>query len=243
MSLDPLERRGMSGEMITKLEGISVKNFRGIRETTIRGFSDINVFIGRNGSGKSTLLEAIYLASSFIEKMDPLISQLKINVITRRRVERDMKVNREILWYGLETGNPIQLTLFFTSDKEMNLELYAWEREGRLIMNLDMISEITARIPRDRYTHFNYSDSVLININTKVYATDATLKNYFFKIFEGEINLLSNVTFIDERTLRHPEIMERKIWPKILSKRLDKRIIEIVRRAMRNVQRICHIFQ
>ena len=243
MSLDPLERRGMSGEMITKLEGISVKNFRGIRETTIRGFSDINVFIRRNGSGKSTLLEAIYLASSFIEKMDPLTSQPKIDIITRRRVERDMKVNREILWYGLETGNPIQLTLFFTNNKEMDLELYAWEREGRLIMNLDMISEITARIPRDRYTHFNYSDSVLININTKVYATDATLKNYFFKIFEGEINLLSNVTFIDERTLRHPEIMERKIWPKILSKRLDKRIIEIVRRAMRNVQRICHIFQ
>jgi len=43
------------------LKGISIRNFRGIEESEIKGFSQINVFIGEFGSGKSTILDAIYL--------------------------------------------------------------------------------------------------------------------------------------------------------------------------------------
>jgi len=43
------------------LTGIFIRNFRGIRESKIEGFNQINVFIGEFGSGKSTILDAIYL--------------------------------------------------------------------------------------------------------------------------------------------------------------------------------------
>ncbi len=219
-------------ERITKLEGISIKNFRGIKETTIRGFSDINIFIGRNGSGKSTLLEAIYLASSFVKKIDPFTSKLKIDLITTRRSDRNVQrmVNRDILWYRLATENPIQLTLFFTNGKKMDLELHAQEPEGRLWIHMNKIYEVLGKVRKD-YTHFNYSDSMLFNINTGVHGTDISIKNAFFNTFKSEIELLSDTILVDERVLRQPIVMERKVWPKILSKRLDRRIIEIVRQA------------
>lgn len=42
-----------------RLESVTIKNFRGIREGEIKGLVDVNVLIGRNNCGKSTVAEAI----------------------------------------------------------------------------------------------------------------------------------------------------------------------------------------
>lgn len=43
------------------LENIKIENFKGIKNATIEGFTQINVFIGKHGCGKSSLLDAIQL--------------------------------------------------------------------------------------------------------------------------------------------------------------------------------------
>ncbi len=213
-----------------KLDGISIRNFRGIRKADLKDFSDINIFIGRNGSGKSTLLEAIYLVSSFADRKDALTSEYKTDIITKRRVDHQKAgVNKDVLWYNLETENPIQITLFFTSGRKMKLEMYSHVAGGRLLMNINEIKRIIG--VQDIFTHFDYSDATLFNVNTGESSVSALIKNEFFNEFRDEIKILSSVLLIDERLMRHPEIMEQKIWFKILSKRFDKKIIKIIQQA------------
>ncbi len=42
-----------------QLRSISMSRFRGVREGSIQGLTDVNLFIGRNNSGKTTVAEAI----------------------------------------------------------------------------------------------------------------------------------------------------------------------------------------
>ncbi|MFT3881410.1 MAG: AAA family ATPase [Gemmatales bacterium] len=42
-----------------RIESLSIKNFRGIRQGAVEGLADVNVFVGRNNSGKTTIIEAI----------------------------------------------------------------------------------------------------------------------------------------------------------------------------------------
>ncbi|MHA1589565.1 MAG: hypothetical protein ACTSVA_03045 [Candidatus Njordarchaeales archaeon] len=56
------------------------------------------------------------------------------------------------------------------------------------------------------------------------------LKRDFSRALRDEIELLNEIILIDERTLGRPQLLEQNIWPKILAKRLDKKIIEILRK-------------
>lgn len=47
------------------LTAFTVENFRGIRQGTVSGLTDVNVIIGRNNSGKTTLLEAMHRGTAF----------------------------------------------------------------------------------------------------------------------------------------------------------------------------------
>lgn len=44
-------------------EELSIKNFRGIRQAEIKGFSQVNLLLGKNNCGKSSVLEALFLIS------------------------------------------------------------------------------------------------------------------------------------------------------------------------------------
>jgi uncharacterized protein len=54
------------------LTSFTVENFRGIRQGTVNGLTDVNVIIGRNNSGKTTLLEAMHRGTAF-GMQNPLI--------------------------------------------------------------------------------------------------------------------------------------------------------------------------
>jgi len=50
------------GEAPKVVEGLEVKNYRGLRRASLSKFAGINVLVGRSGSGKSSVLEALYIA-------------------------------------------------------------------------------------------------------------------------------------------------------------------------------------
>src|SRR3972149_6992663 len=64
------------------INGIVIKNFRGVSEGKIDDFENLNIFIGKNNSGKSTLLDALAL----------LIDPRNISTIVKRRG-----------WFGLDS--------------------------------------------------------------------------------------------------------------------------------------------
>ncbi len=45
--------------MVIRLQSLTIKNFRGIRDAQIEGLTDVNVLVGRNNSGKTSAIEAI----------------------------------------------------------------------------------------------------------------------------------------------------------------------------------------
>lgn len=50
--------------MTRRLDSLSIKNYRQLKDIQIEGIGDINLIVGQNNSGKSTLLDAIRLLSS-----------------------------------------------------------------------------------------------------------------------------------------------------------------------------------
>jgi hypothetical protein len=47
------------------IESAEIQNFRGFKETELKGLSRVNVVVGDNGVGKTALLEGLFLASAF----------------------------------------------------------------------------------------------------------------------------------------------------------------------------------
>ena len=91
---------------------ISIKGFRGIREGVVEGLSQFTVLIGRNGSGKSSILEAAYLASAYVDGRDAVRREYKLNYLVRRRGARgEWARSRQVLWYSMDTGKPIEIEL------------------------------------------------------------------------------------------------------------------------------------
>ncbi len=42
------------------IQSVRIKNFKNFKDTTIDGFTKLNIITGENNAGKSNLLEALY---------------------------------------------------------------------------------------------------------------------------------------------------------------------------------------
>jgi AAA15 family ATPase/GTPase len=107
----------MAGVLMIQLQSIAVRNFRGIREGKIDGFTDVNLFVGRNNSGKTTLIEAITRIATigglridvFGRDVEQLWQQARSSGLGQGGVGGMMDDGQSLLWFRQDKGNEIAL--------------------------------------------------------------------------------------------------------------------------------------
>ena len=155
------------------LNAIAVRWLRGIKQVTIDGLSEVNVFIGRNGAGKSTLLEAIYLASSWANPRDELRDMPKLDYVVFRRGGRGGWSNaRDSLWYFMETDREIEIDMVFNSGRRLEFRALHFAGSDRAI-GLKLSEEMKKAVepihrwePEYRYNLYN---NVILNARARTF--------------------------------------------------------------------------
>lgn len=193
---------------------VHISGFRGIREGHLGDLKQITILVGRNGVGKSSVLEALYLISACAESKDVVRGVEKLDYVVRRRGGRgDWDSSHGLLWYMGDTEKPI----------EVRIGLKGATHEF-------IIAPVGGVSKPVRLKERNY----LIDLET--YRLSEGIENIYRMHYVelpseyGEIRkFLSGILFIDWFITRHPEIVEKYAWPRLLAKRLDKRIVEFLK--------------
>lgn len=100
---------------MVRLHTLEMSWFRGIREGSLSGLTDVNLLIGRNNSGKTSIAEAIYrLGRQFYEgSADSLGRRFDIYWSQVRNEEGEYP---QTLWYRGDLSNVVKLSAFFVKD-------------------------------------------------------------------------------------------------------------------------------
>ena len=218
------------------LKSLYIRNFRGIKEAEIEELTDVNIFIGRNGVGKSSILEAIYLASSWAEPMDPIREKvLKANYIIMRRSGRgNWDTYRDVIWYAKDVKKDIEIILRFASSKELKLKTFyetttlrspVWFEASK-----EILSEISGSKETPKILYYTLDTNILWDPEIKGYSTSVSsnvVREKVFERFRDEIEFLRNTIFLDNKI--SVKDVEERIWQKILDNRLDKVITNLVK--------------
>ena len=212
------------------IRSIIVKNLRGIKKCVIDDLRDVNIFIGRNGAGKSTILEAIYIASAFANKYDELRNVYKLDYVVQRRGGRgSWNSFRDTLWFLKDVDKNIIIELKFSTGNTLRFTLingvvpplHVWpillEVPRKVIYPYEEGVVYIGRDSSDRLVVWNLARGV----------TESYLDKRFYESIESELEYLKNVVFLDEKLPIH--IIESVVWRKVLDKRLDKPILELIR--------------
>ena len=82
---------------------LSIQSFRGIRECTIDGLKNVNLFFGKNNCGKSSVLDAVFLICG------PSNPVLPININVIRDYAKVSRKDLEMDFYQLDENQPITI--------------------------------------------------------------------------------------------------------------------------------------
>jgi len=213
------------------LKSLYIRNFRGIKEAEIEELTDVNIFIGRNSVGKSSILEAIYLASSWAEPMDPMRGVAKADYIISRRGRGDWDIYKEVIWYAKDVEKNIEIELKFVSSKKLKLKIF-YEMLSISMLKSPTWLEISEDIipETSRTLYYSFEKNILWDPETKDYNTGVSpevVREKIFERFREEIEFLRNTVFLDDKI--SVEDFEKKIWMKILSEKLEKTITDLVK--------------
>lgn len=99
------------------IQSVRIKNFKNFKDTTIDGFTKLNIITGENNVGKSNLLEALYCLVG--KDMHPCTNILEIYDNIRK--ESLTTESQNSMFYNLNTRKPIRITT--TSDNNQTLDL------------------------------------------------------------------------------------------------------------------------
>ncbi len=99
------------------IQSVRIKNFKNFKDTTIDGFTKLNIITGENNAGKSNLLEALYCLVG--KSMHPCANILEIYDNIRK--EPLTIESKNLMFYNLNTSEKIQITM--TSDNNQTLDL------------------------------------------------------------------------------------------------------------------------
>lgn len=97
---------------------IEIERFRGIRQASIEGFRQVNLFFGKNNCGKSSLLESLFLASGLSNPLLPLhINFMRGYGKTRLH---DLKLD----FYNLDSTQPIHIQVTNAEKRDLSIRLF-----------------------------------------------------------------------------------------------------------------------
>ncbi|EQL54519.1 AAA family ATPase [Helicobacter pylori] len=99
------------------IQSVRIKNFKNFKDTTIDGFTKLNIITGENNVGKSNLLEVLYCLVG--KDMHPCTNILEIYDNIRK--EPLTTESQNSMFYNLNTRKPIRITT--TSDNNQTLDL------------------------------------------------------------------------------------------------------------------------
>ncbi len=219
------------------IESLHIRNLRGVRECSINGLTDVNVLVGRNGAGKSTVLEAIYLVSSWAELHDHL-GRDKVDYVVARRTSRR---NWDALWFAKNVEEEIEITLGFKPLGMLRFRIpYSYPFTSlpptspvlleltREVVASELIEKYRLKYRLTEPLYYDLHQNKLWNPKTGKYSPAIPkVRGYLLSKLGAVVEFLKGVMFIDSR-LSVSDI-ELKIWPKLLDRRLDKRIVELLR--------------
>ncbi|MCD6368808.1 MAG: AAA family ATPase [Thermoproteales archaeon] len=212
------------------ISSISIRNFRGVRQGHIDGLTDVNIFIGKNGSGKSTILEAVYMASSWIEPSDRIRIKYKLDYLTSRRTGRgEWASSRNIFWFSMDTEKDIEVSLSFKDSRKAVFKVFH-EISGNI--NEGVWLKVPDKLTKELSDYYCYTTNRGFSKAEKVFrgGISPDMRGKILDILPG-LNVLKNVVLVDERLLTTPSLVEQNVWPRLLAQRLDKVVVDVVRKG------------
>ncbi|MCC6053097.1 MAG: AAA family ATPase [Desulfurococcaceae archaeon] len=214
------------------IESLAIENLRGIRKLNVSGLTDVNIFIGRNGAGKSTILEAIYLASAFFSKLDPLRDRSKLDYVVERRTGRgSWQRNRDILWYAKNTSEDITIVLKFRTGSTLKFKVLYETPWGEIPLLLEVPEEVARKAgisPPSGSVYLLEKKLVeLMGRTIRILSYDYREYDSIVSVLEEEAMYLRGVAFLDSRL--DVKSVEQRVWRSILDKRLDKVVVDLIR--------------
>ncbi|GAA7397577.1 ATP/GTP phosphatase [Helicobacter pylori] len=101
------------------IQSVRIKNFKNFKDTTIDGFTKLNIITGENNAGKSNLLEALYCLVG--KSMHPCTNMLEIYDNIRK--EPLTIESKNLMFYGLDTEKEIQIVTTLDNNQTLDLQI------------------------------------------------------------------------------------------------------------------------
>ncbi|GAA9447671.1 ATP/GTP phosphatase [Helicobacter pylori] len=101
------------------IQSVRIKNFKNFKDTTIDGFTKLNIITGENNAGKSNLLEVLYCLVG--KSMHPCTNILEIYDNIRK--EPLTIESKNLMFYGLDTEKKIQITTTLDNNQTLDLQI------------------------------------------------------------------------------------------------------------------------
>lgn len=122
---------------------IEIERFRGIKNASIEGFKQINLFFGKNNCGKSSLLESLFLASGL---SNPL---LPIHVNSMRGYNKARLTDLKLEFYGVDSSQPIHIRMENGEKRDLRINFFE-QNQNNVSLNADN-TNILSNVEEGKY--------------------------------------------------------------------------------------------
>ncbi|GHR34190.1 ATP/GTP phosphatase [Helicobacter pylori] len=120
------------------IQSVRIKNFKNFKDTTIDGFTKLNIITGENNAGKSNLLEALYCLVG--KDMHPCTNILEI--YDNMRKESLTTESQNSMFYNLNTRKPIRITTTLDNNQTLDLQIKFIASEDQNIIESQIIPTV-----------------------------------------------------------------------------------------------------